>query len=616
MLLYHLGFSKVAGGFLGVDVFFVLSGYFITALVWRRLDEGSLSLPRFYLNRLQRIAPAMLFVIALAYAWGAITLLPYLFKELSASAIFSSLGLANVFFWMQSGYFDLAAASKPLLHLWSLAVELQFYLVAPLFLIVLHRFSHALKPALVVGWASGLLAVASLAALHLDPTAAFYATPLRLYEFGAGCTVALMPPRGLRPLTRTIIALLALAWLIASVMLLDRPARLGGLGMFVPVLATAFLIGCCSGTIVGRALGLAAPLGRLAYSIYLTHWPIVVYARFALERGDFTLIEQAAIAAASVLSAIALHRLVELPFWKGGGIRRFPLRAAALGVLTLVATVSAGLSWSDRGWAWRFPPSAIARFVDIDASNQYVWANHRRWSTFGFGSARPNLLVVGDSQSADLVNLLVEGGYDREVDLAAYRVVSECGVPYLPGGQRDHFLETVDPMTNGRPDLRRLCEEQWDGLLKDRRLAEADRVVVSMVWRDFALPYLQQAIDRLRVETDAEIVFVGNKGMGKSSVELIAASRSVDEAARAAAAALDPAAATINAHIRTLAGIDFFDITRLICPQATACHVVSDDGYPIVFDGLHLTRPGAQHLAAAGRPQLLRLVGASSGGPL
>lgn len=612
VLLYHLGVSGIRGGFLGVDIFLVLSGYFITVLVWERLDGGCLSLPGFYWSRLKRIAPAMLATIAFAYFYGAAILPPYLFKELSASAIYSSLGLANVYFWMQSGYFDLASASKPLLHLWSLAVELQFYAVAPLFLIVLHRFRHVAKPALVVGWSSAILAVASIVATNLEPTAAFYAMPLRLYEFGAGCTVALMPRRSISPARRYVVLLAALSLLLASVLFLDKPTRLGGVGMIVPVLATAFIIGNSSGTIVGAALALAAPLGRLAYALYLTHWPVIVYTTFALDRSDFTPLAQAAIAAATVVTALALHRWIELPFWRGGGVRRFPLRGVALAGLVLLATVSACFSWAYRGWPSRFPPSAIVRFVDVDASNEYVWANHRRWSGFGFGSPRPNLLVIGDSQSADLVNLLVEGGYDREVDLAAFRVVSECGVPFLPNEGRSYFLETLDPMTNARPDLTRLCKEQWDDLVADPRLGQADRVIISMVWRDFAMPYIQQVLDALRARTKAEFVVVGNKGMGKSSVELIETAASIVEAERAAALALDPAATTINTSIRALEGSAFFDMTQLICPQPVSCHVVTDDGYPILFDGLHLTKPGAQYLGTVGRPDILRLVGASS----
>lgn len=613
VVLYHLGFSRADGGFLGVDVFFVLSGYFITAIVWRRLNDGNLSLPGFYFSRLSRIAPAMLCVIALAYVCGAIVLPPYLFKELSASALFSSLGLANIWFWMQSGYFDLASSSKPLLHLWSLAVELQFYAVAPLLLIVLHRFRSVVNPAMVVGASSVVLAVAGVVALHLNATAAFYATPLRLWEFGAGCTVALMPRVGLGRITRTVIALLAFALVIASIVFLDKPWRLGGVGMFVPVLASALVIGYCSGTFVGRVLGFAAPLGRLAYSIYLTHWPIIVYARLVLHRTDFTLPEQVAIGAASVLTALALHWFIELPFWKGGGVGRFRIRAVSLAALVLLATTSAGLSWAGGGWAWRFPPSAIAKFVDIDASHQYVWANQHRWAGFDFGTQRPNVLVIGDSQSADLMNLLIEGGLDREVDLAAYTVFSECAVPYLPKPDRDYFLNTLDFMTSERPDIPPVCERAWDELLADPRLAQADRVIISIFWRDFALPYLQQAVDTIGAHTKGTIVLVGNKGMGKSGIELLEHAQSLEEAEQAAVAALDPVAANVNRLVSELSGVTFFDMTQLFCPGLTACAVATEDGYPILFDGNHMTKPGAQYLAARRHPELLSLIGAPSG---
>lgn len=613
VLLYHLGFSTADGGFLGVDVFFVLSGFFITSIIWKRLNEGALSLPGFYLSRLKRIAPAMLCIIALVYACGAFILPPYLFKELSASAVFSAFGLANVYFWMQSGYFDLASSSKPLLHLWSLAVELQFYAVAPLFLMVVHRLRNVVQPATLVGGLSLVLAVAGVVILHVNSTAAFYAMPLRLWEFGAGCTVALMPRIGLGRIPRTIVSLVGIALVIASIILLDKPWRLGGVAVFVPVLATALVIGCASGTVVGWALSLGAPLGRLAYSIYLTHWPIIAYSKLVLHRTDLTVLEQAAIVAASVAAAAALHWSIELPFWKGGGIRQFRFRAASLATLVLLALASATLSWADRGWAWRFPHGAIARFVDIDASNQYVWANQKRSATNNFGTAKPNVLVVGDSQSADLVNVLVEGGYDREVDLAAYTVISECAIPYLSERYRNDYLNTLNFMTNARPDIPPVCEKAWDELLDDPRLAKADRVIISMAWRDFALPYMQQAMDVVRARTKGTIVLVGNKGMGKSGVALLEQAKSLGEAERAAAAALDPIAAASNRLLRDLSGVTFFDMTHLICPQPSACAVATEDGYPILFDGAHMTKPGAQYLAAIRRPELLALIGAPAG---
>jgi peptidoglycan/LPS O-acetylase OafA/YrhL len=187
VIFYHFGVKTFSGGFVGVDVFFVISGFLITRLIMDAAGNGTFTFGSFYLRRARRLLPAMLFTIFVSFVLGAVLFTPTHFERLGGSALHGLLSISNFFFWNESGYFDADSAVKPLLHLWSLSVEEQFYFIWPLSVVLLLKipFSRIVMPVIFV-----LLGVASWAftewCLDVDPSAAFFLLPSRIVEFCLG----------------------------------------------------------------------------------------------------------------------------------------------------------------------------------------------------------------------------------------------------------------------------------------------------------------------------------------------------------------------------------------------------------------------------------------------
>ncbi len=323
VVLFHFGVAPFSGGFVGVDVFFVISGFLITRLLLADIaDRKPLILP-FYRRRILRLFPALFMMLAVTLAAALLLLYPsdlrHFGESLASVAGFGS----NLYFRNSSGYFSAAADQKPLLHTWSLSVEEQFYLVYPPLLAVLARRSVRLAAAVL-----GLLALASLLAsawaTRAAPMTAFYLTPFRFWELMLG---GLIPLFGLAA-PRSRAASETLAWgglgLIAAAVFgytLETPFP--GLAALPPCLGAAAVILSCErpgSNAAARLLSLpaATALGRISYSLYLWHWPVIVFAGHWLFRRP-TGIETPALIALSLALAAASYRFVEQPFRHGRG---------------------------------------------------------------------------------------------------------------------------------------------------------------------------------------------------------------------------------------------------------------------------------------------------------
>jgi len=351
------------GGFVGVDVFFVISGFLISGMLLEELQRTDrIGLLDFYARRARRLFPALALVCLVTLGLGAIFLLPFgEQQELAKSSIATSLFASNVFFWMGSGYFDGPAEQKPLLNMWTLSVEEQFYWVWPILLIALWRGARLrddaprLRKLFIAAGLAVIVAVSLWSCVRLTattPATAFYMMPLRSWEFALGGLIALAPQRQDRAANASfssILGIAGLAMIIAAVAGFSRVTPFPGIAAALPAVGTALLIysGAMAGSLTHRLLSLPllVAIGQLSYSWYLWHWPLIALARaYAFGVHDFA--RDSLLALAALLLAWITYRFVENPIRRGTQGPFSTTRGALIGgagLLSMIAAASLAL---------------------------------------------------------------------------------------------------------------------------------------------------------------------------------------------------------------------------------------------------------------------------------
>jgi peptidoglycan/LPS O-acetylase OafA/YrhL len=613
VLVYHAFPQVLPGGFVGVDIFFVISGYLITGILLASLANDRFSIADFYVRRIRRIFPALVVVLAAAMAAGWFLLVPDDYRLLGKHVLGGAGFVSNLVLWSESGYFDEAAEAKPLLHLWSLGIEEQFYLAWPLLLWVAWRARG--RVALLVG---GVL-VASLAAnLWLtprDPVAAFYFPLTRFWELAIGGLLAAWRPGatafGLPRRAAWIADPRLLSWsgaaLIAcSVAWLDPSMPFPGWRAIPPVLGAALLIAAGAGGPVNRhLLSLRAMvwIGLVSYPLYLWHWPILSFQNIVSIEAPPAWWRWAALGASVVLAA-ATYYLVERPVRFGG---RPAWRAAGLGA-AMAGTAAVGLVLHQLdGVADRFP-GAVARYANYeyeyrtDARAGTCWIN-RKAAAEGFDSScvdpaaggRPLMVVWGDSHAARLFPGIREVAGDR------FRLAQFTRDSCPP------ILSAKWPRTEKYPS----CWKGNDVVLDRIRALEPEVVVLFAYWhagwkRAWFKGRLVPTIEALRRSGVDRIIVVGpsprwRKALPKLLVER--GRRHPGPPPRYMGADLLPQTARVDAEGREVVestGATWFSPRSVLCTdEGCLTYLGNDPDVLTTWDYGHLTTPAARLVAQA-----------------
>jgi peptidoglycan/LPS O-acetylase OafA/YrhL len=428
VILFHAGFELFSGGFVGVDVFFVISGYLITTILINDIEKERFSIVDFYERRARRILPALFFVMlaCVPFAWK--WMLPSQIHDFSQSLIAVSLFASNILFWRKSGYFDAAAEEKPLLHTWSLAVEEQYYLLFPVFLVFAWRFGRERVFWMIVIMAS-LSLLLSEWGWRNNPTANFYLSPSRAWELFAGSIAAFVVKReGVKK--NNALSLLGLAAIILSILLYDARTPFPSVYSLVPVIGVMLIVMYgTSDTLAARFLSAKAfvGIGLISYSAYLWHQPLLAFARLRLVQ-EPSMPLMGTLALSSLALGFISWRYVEQPFRKkeAGLIssRRFVFSSSLFG---LFAFAGLGLGFQSGAISVKFSPEREKLWDNITAISDsryeaiYPDVCHytgltgmqpaefiENWNCYtGFPDSlglKARVAVAGDSNAADVAN--------------------------------------------------------------------------------------------------------------------------------------------------------------------------------------------------------------------
>lgn len=499
VVLFHAGLG-FKGGYVGVDVFFVISGYLITGLLFKELDRGGIDLAGFWERRLRRIAPALTVVLLFTLAAGALLLFPADFSSLAGSMVAQALLVANVYFWKDSGYFAGASEEKPLLHLWSLAVEEQFYVLLPPLLLLAHRWlarggrdALTVRKRLVQGLAAVL--VASLAASCLwvvrDANSAFYWLPFRAWELLLGSVLAGLPAgwRLRHPRHQEVTAAASLGMILVAALAYRSDTLFPGAAALLPCLGAAGLIWAHNGVSAGtgevrpRTWGLMTwrPLvavGLVSYSLYLWHWPLLAFAQYLNVTGEdrVPLPWRLGLVALACLFAWLSWRWVETPFrqkrWLGSRSRVF-----AAGAAVTAFSLAAGLTIGrQEGWPWRLPEAALK----YAAGSQDKLAGELRtepeeaargnFPAFGTAGEAPSVLLWGDSHARSLLPLLDSLARDH----------GQGGIAALYSATSP----TLGFYRRSRHGLKEKAEVMAQAVVRQVREKEIRHVILAAYWKE------------------------------------------------------------------------------------------------------------------------------------
>ena len=401
-------FSVGKAGFIGVDVFFAISGFLITSIIVRELERGDFSYGRFLYRRVRRLYPALTVTLALFLVAGSFLLLPDAFRELGRESVLSQLYVVNFYFWRTVNYFGLHAANVPLLHMWSLAIEEQFYLFFPLLCIAVWRWRPGSLTAVIV---TGTLAsfLLGLVVTPWKPWAAFYLLPTRAWELLAGGALALiLRSRPAAPALARGLGPLGLGLIAVSVWLYTPATMVPGWYAALPVSGALCLIagGLNRQAPVTRLLS-ARPMvlvGLISYPLYLVHWPVLFLMRESLF--EFSLPWRVTGFVLSFVLAWLIYALVETPIRQGKRLRAPRLFLGAAGSVSAVLVAASFLILSQNGLPQRFAPEVaeILAYKDDEARGFRSCENRLRPSgsdpcRLGDPDAVPDMLVFGDSHA-------------------------------------------------------------------------------------------------------------------------------------------------------------------------------------------------------------------------
>ncbi len=412
VMLFHAGFEWFGGGFVGVDVFFVISGYLITTIIISEIAEGKFSIVNFYERRARRILPALFFVMAICIPFAWLWLTPNELKDFGESLVAVSIFSSNILFWLESGYFDTAAELKPLLHTWSLAVEEQYYILFPVFLMLTWRLGIKIILILLsIVFLISLIGAAWGTQYTTNPkiiSGAFFLLPTRGWELLIGVFAAFYLKYNTHLKSNTanqILSLLGFVMIVYSITAFDKTTPFPSLYTLIPTIGTGLLILCAvQKTFIHKLLSVKfiVGIGLISYSAYLWHQPILAFARHAFWGIELDIFELILLIALSLALGWFSWRFIETPFRNRKLFVRKDIFSMSALLITLFVTTGLIIHFNS-GFLDRVPPDLRKDKLQTVASGcNFEFTDSPKPASLAECHSSSTVFLVGDSHAGAL----------------------------------------------------------------------------------------------------------------------------------------------------------------------------------------------------------------------
>tara|TARA_R110000751_G_scaffold146094_7_gene249844 strand:- start:75061 stop:76956 length:1896 start_codon:yes stop_codon:yes gene_type:complete len=599
VILFHAGFDIFSGGYVGVDVFFVISGYLITTLLVDDIEQKKFSLLKFYERRARRILPALFFIMLLCIPFAWMWMLPSQFEDFSKSLVATSFFASNILFGQNKGYFASETAEEPLLHTWSLAVEEQYYVLFPIFLFLVWRYgkNHLF-------WLMAVLAAASLLlgewGWRHDPSGIFYLAPARIWEFFAGSLAAfIVRKNGVQ--NNNTAALLGLVAVIASFVSFDTKTPFPGIYTLLPVAGTVLLIVYAnSETWIGRLLANPVPvrLGLVSYSAYLWHQPLFAFTRIRLlEEPAWQLM--LCLSAVSFALAGMTWKFIEQPF-RSQSTNVWSSKTIAFSALSAMLAFGSYGYWASSSSFFRtlyetnLTPAQMNVFGYLGYADRAEWIENVKLGRcflytgaddfalfdkehcLDLSSNKRNVILIGDSHAAHFASAIRFNFKDANLMQAS---ASGCK-PLLPLTGEKRCTQMVDYVFN-------------DILTKAN---DVHTIILSARWKKADMKKLAKTIEALKSRVDNIVVF-------GPTVEYIDSLPAI--LMRLGVRSFEIPSPLVNRYsfevdermglIAESAGAHYESVISILCGRKKdRCISQLDNDVPVAFDYGHFTLQGAR----------------------
>ncbi|MCF6764279.1 acyltransferase [Thiotrichales bacterium 19S3-7] len=639
VLLLHLNIYPFSGGFVGVDIFFVISGFLISRIIILEVNETKkFNYLDFYYRRAKRILPALLFTLILTFIFGMLLLSANHFKHLGGTVAASALSFSNFIFWQENGYFALVAQFKPLLNTWSLGVEEQFYILWPLLLVLISLIARK-------KWLPLYIVLIGLISLSLNvvfgnthPYAIYYLMPFRIFEFCIGALMVWVIKLKSNNLIRELLLIIAIILILYSAIVYNENTLFPSYYALLPCIGSAMVIYAGNANYLGKLFNnpLSKGLGLISYSLYLVHWPFIVLYSYYLS-SPLTLIDKLTIAVICILLATLMFYFIETPFRKiTPNVLKIKLKYFVYYLIVAVMVAFLGLSaYLSDGWLWRL--SRSAKLIQTTTVGSDYNASHfggggfpnPGW-TYNNGNSVAKIVLLGDSHA----EMLQYGLY--HLIAKAYNVsIYESGTGCLP---LPGFTRIIPA------SWERTCQKTLNKAIKELKKSNDSILIVSDYWAvqisqagklvdnkalginldsdnysDYRV--LTSALEKLRKQIgNRKLIIIGDfpgTGVLSSFACLTRPALARSQCEKYLKQNLKypntelKQRINVNKILKKYANkhtsVIYIDPESILCPDGI-CQAIDANGLPIFSDQHHLSKEGSLYFISKIKPQLLKLL--------